>query len=62
MAGFGREWREEKEGGGKEKPEGVAWHIGDWGSKLLFKARAGTLEVNARKRDGGSCGQERERQ
>ena len=26
----------------KEKPEGINWHIGDWGSKLFFKARSGT--------------------
>ncbi len=40
----------------KQKPEGVAWHVGDWGSKLLFKARSGTLEVNGMNRDGGSQG------
>lgn len=35
----------------KEKPEGIKWHDGDWGSKLLFKARTGTLEVKGRNRD-----------
>ena len=35
----------------KEKPEALHWHSGDWGSKLLVKARTGTLEVKARKRD-----------
>ena len=35
----------------KEKPEEIEWHSGDWGSKLLFKARAGVLEVNGRKRN-----------
>ena len=23
----------------KQKPEGISWHVGEWGSKLLFKAR-----------------------
>ena len=35
----------------KQKPEGVTWHVGDWGSKLLYKARTGTLEVNGRNRE-----------
>ncbi|KAG0715980.1 hypothetical protein GWK47_001174 [Chionoecetes opilio] len=26
-------------------------HVGDWGSKLLYKARTGTLEVNGRNRE-----------
>ena len=38
----------------KDKPEAVTWHTGDWGSRLLFKARTGTLEVNGKSRDGGS--------
>ena len=36
----------------KEKPEPLQWHVGDWGSRLLSKARTGTLEVKARNRDG----------
>ena len=35
----------------KERPEALHWHVGDWGSKLLVKARTGTLEVKARSRD-----------
>lgn len=35
----------------KQKPEGVTWHWGDWGSKLLYKARTGTLELNGRNRE-----------
>ena len=35
----------------KQKPEKIGWHTGDWGSRLLFKARSGTLEVNGRKRE-----------
>ena len=35
----------------KQKPEEIRWHVGDWGSKLLFKARTGTLEVKGRNRD-----------
>ena len=35
----------------KEKPEAIHWHTGDWGSRLLVKARTGTLEVKARKRN-----------
>lgn len=35
----------------KEKPEGVTWHVGDWGSQLLYQARTGTLEVNGRHRE-----------
>ena len=35
----------------KERPEALQWHVGDWSSKLLLKARTGTLEVKARKRD-----------
>ena len=35
----------------KQKPEEIRWHVGDWGSKLLFKARSGTLEVKGRNRD-----------
>ena len=35
----------------KDKPEALHWHSGDWGSKLLVKARTGTLEVQARNRD-----------
>lgn len=31
-------------------------YTGDWGNKLLFKARNGTLEVN-----GQACGVEKER-
>ena len=27
------------------------WYKGNWGGKLLFKARSGTLEVNGRKRE-----------
>ena len=36
----------------KGKPEALQWHNGDWGSRLLVKARTGTLEVLARNRDG----------
>ena len=36
----------------KQRPEGVAWHVGDVGSKLLYKARTRTLEVNGRNREG----------
>ena len=35
----------------KERPEALQWHIGDWGSRLLVKARTGTLEVKARNRE-----------
>lgn len=35
----------------KQKPERVNWYRGDWGSKLLFKARTGTLEVKGRSRE-----------
>ena len=35
----------------KQQPERIDWHVGDWGSKLLFKARTGTLEVNGRNRE-----------
>ena len=35
-----------------DKPEALQWHVGDWGSRLLVKARTGTLEVKARNRDG----------
>ena len=34
----------------KEDPEAITWHKGDSGSKLLFKARTNTLEVNSRNR------------
>lgn len=51
-------WREGVEGRSslkwykrKQRPEGVTWHIGDWGSKLLYKAWTGTLELNGRNRD-----------
>ncbi len=49
----------------KEKPEALQWHVGDWDSRLLVKARTGTLEVKARNRDGqeqdcGSCAGARE--
>ena len=42
----------------KQKPGRIEWHVGDWGSKLLFKARTGTLELNGRNRDEQeqSCG------
>ena len=36
----------------KERPEALQWHVGDWSSRLLVKARTGTLEVKARDRDG----------
>ena len=36
----------------KGKPEALQWHNGDWGSRLLVKARTGTLEVLARNREG----------
>lgn len=32
-------------------PEGVTWQIRDWGSKLLYKARIGALEINGRNRE-----------
>lgn len=32
----------------KEKIGGEEWYAGDWGSKLLFKARSRALEVNGR--------------
>ena len=35
----------------KERPEALQWHVGDWGSRLLVKARTGTLDVKARNRD-----------
>ena len=35
----------------KERPEALQWHVGDWGSRLLVKARTGTLEVKARNRE-----------
>ena len=35
----------------KLQPERINWHVGDWGSKLLFKARTGTLEVNGRNKE-----------
>lgn len=35
----------------KQKPGRTAWHVGDWGSKLLLKARTGTLDLNGRNRD-----------
>ena len=35
----------------KERPEAINWHVGDWGSRLLVRARTGTLEVKARSRD-----------
>ena len=35
----------------KQKPEGISWHVGDWGSKLLFKARSGILEVMGKNRE-----------
>jgi len=50
---------------GKEKLRREEWYAGDWGGKLLFKARSGTLEVNGRKREiqdqrCSSCGEEKE--
>ena len=36
----------------KQKPEKENWYQGDWGGKLLFKARSGTLEIKGRNRDG----------
>ena len=39
-------WYRSKEKIGREK-----WYQGDWGGKLLFKTRSGTLEVNGRNRD-----------
>ena len=35
----------------KQKPGRIEWHVGDWGSKLLFKARTGTLDLNGRNRN-----------
>ena len=35
----------------KDKPEAIHLHNGDWGSRMLVKARTGILEVKARKRD-----------
>lgn len=29
----------------------MTWHVGDYGSKLLFKARTRTINVNGRNRD-----------
>ena len=53
-----QEWRNGVEGKstlrwyrGKERIGREDWYQGDWASKLLFKARSGTLEVNARNRD-----------
>ena len=49
----------------KKQPEKINWHKGDRESKLMFKARAGVLEVNGRKRDEAEqgcrhCGEEKE--
>ena len=35
----------------REKPEAIKWHMGDQGSKLLAKARSGTMEVKSRNRN-----------
>ena len=35
----------------KEKIGRECWYTGDWGGKLFFKLRSGTLEVNGRNRD-----------
>lgn len=53
-------WYRNKKRIGKEE-----WSTGDWGSKLLFKARSVTLEVNGRNREEQmqgcqACGTSRE--
>ena len=67
-----REWREGIERkstltwyGGKTEIRKEDWYCGDWESKLLFKTRSGTLEVNGRNREIQEqgcklCGEEKE--
>ena len=39
-------WYKNMESIGREE-----WYMGDWGGKLLFKVRSGTLELNGRNRE-----------
>ena len=50
---------------GKEEIRKEDWYHGEWASKLLFRARSGTLEVDGRNRNGQEqgcklCGEEKE--